>query len=58
MATKANINRIEQYCNKDGTPVINPQSKFPMYNFDAEVKIQIMTIEDYNAILKSSFGLQ
>lgn len=54
IAIKPNVNSVIKIVEKGGEPVIDPQSKKPLYHVQHTISLQALTIEEYQSILEAT----
>ena len=51
---KPNMSSVTKFFENGGEPVINPDSKKPIYNCNAGIAVQILTHEEYQSMLEAT----
>ncbi len=55
IATRINIVKAFQIVEQGGQPVINPVNKQPLYEWDLNNEVKMLTMEEYEQIQKSGW---
>ena len=55
IATRINIVKAFQTVEKGGQPVVNPVNKQPVYEWELNNEVKMLTIEEYEQIQKSGW---
>ena len=55
MATRINVIKAFQTVEEGGQPIVNPQTKDPIYEWELNNEVKILTLQEYEEIQKSGW---